>query len=493
MQKFIIYQLFVRNMGQRNWQPGGSLQENGCGKMSDITQNYLDNLVKNLNIGAIWYTGLIAHSTTSSFDGFDADNPTIVKGKAGSPYAIRDYYDIAPELAVKPSERMAEFKFLLERTHKARLKFIIDFVPNHVARSYYSATDNFTDSNFYPLDGQLVLPVHIPGADTYVENPAFATGNNCFSTQPSIYDWYDTIKLNYDNRNTWNKMLNILLFWAEQGVDGFRCDMVEMVSSDFFEWAIQQIKLLYPNCFFIAEVYDKYRYRQYLEAGFDYMYDKSGFYDALRSICAGHQPAAWLTDEWQFLGDIQPKMLNFLENHDEQRLASDFFLGDALHSFAPLAVSMLFNKAPFMIYSGQEYGEKGMQQEGYSGLDGRSSIFDYCSLSYYRNSTQLQAYLFDRYHHLTCLATSDLFAKGDCYDLMYANPLSAIFDPSALFTFMRGYKGQLALVVANFSSTRRVIKISIPEDAYLYFSSSRVASFEEYITVEPYDYTILTA
>ncbi len=483
--------MLVRVMGDRKWIPGGDYATNGSGKFNDISQDFLCSLKKDLSLGAIWYTGIIAHSTATSFEGYPADCSAIVKGKAGSPYAIRDYYDVAPELAVDTAHRMDEFKALVERTHKAGLKVVIDFVPNHVARSYHSATNNFTQANFYTLDGPLELPFNIAGRDQYDEDPALATGNDCFSRHPGITDWYDTVKLNYSYRMTWDKMLDILLFWAGMGVDGFRCDMVELVTPEFFEWAISSVKQRHPGTFFIAEVYDKRNYIKYAAAGFNYLYDKSGFYDALKAISTYREPAYWLTDEWQFLGALQPRMLNFLENHDEQRIASDYYLGDARKAFAPLAVSMLFNKAPFMIYCGQEYGERGMASEGFSGQDGRTSIFDYCTLTYRDNPLRLQKEVHERYRQLTALAVSDIFANGGTFDLMYANPSSEHFDAQRVFTFLRGHNGRTALVAANFSDDVKQIKISIPQDAYNYFGVSRVQKFEEPITLNPFDYVVL--
>ncbi|MBR3031325.1 MAG: alpha-amylase [Bacteroidales bacterium] len=491
MAKFILYQMLIRVMGDRKWTPGGDYATNGSGKFNDITQDFLDSLAKDLSLGAIWYTGIIAHSTATSFEGFPADCQAIVKGKAGSPYAIRDYYDVAPELAVDTAHRLDEFKALIERTHKTGLKVVIDFVPNHVARSYNSKRNNFTQANFFPLDGPLELPYNIAGRELYKEDPALATGNDCFSRHPGITDWYDTVKLNYNYRMTWDKMLDILLYWADMGVDGFRCDMVELVTPEFFEWAIDNVKKQHPGTFFIAEVYDKRNYIKYAAAGFNYLYDKSGFYDALKAISTYREPAYWLTDEWQFLGSLQHRMLNFLENHDEQRIASDFFLGDARKAFAPLAVSMLFNTAPFMIYCGQEYGERGMASEGYSGQDGRTSIFDFCTLTWRDTPKDLQEEVHERYRQLTALAVSDIFAKGRTYDLMYANPSSECFDAQRVFTFMRGLEGRVALVAANFSDTVRQIKISIPKDAYDYFGVSRVQKFEEPISLNPFDYTVL--
>ena len=478
--KFIIYQMLPRIFGQRDWVPGGTYQRNGSGKFNDITEDVLSGLRDDLHISAVWYTGVIAHATKTVFEGIEPCHPDLVKGEAGSPYAITDYFDVTAELASTPAKRMQEFEALVARTHAAGLKVIIDFVPNHVFRQYQKP---FSKINFYTLYGQsLKLPIETD----YRESPALGTGNCPGSAEPFRNDGYDTVKLNYDNKDTWNKMLDVLQFWASKGVDGFRCDMVELVPADFFRWATAQMRHKYPGIVFIAEVYDKGNYRRYADAGFDYLYDKTGFYNALREICAGNRPAYWLTGEWQFLGDLQPHMLNFLENHDEQRIGSDFFLGSGRKALAPLAVSMLFNTAPFMIYFGQEYGERGMLQEGYSGLDGRTSIYDYCSLSGERDE-----WLYKRYKQLTALASDPVFAQGRTYDLMWLNPASEHFDPGKQFAFLRAHEGRGALVVANFGDTPADIKLNICDDAFSYLGIPRCDSFFETIHIEPHDGTIL--
>ena len=478
--KFILYQMLPRVFGQREWVPGGTYQQNGSGKMNDITANVLKGLREDMHVDAVWYTGIIAHATKTHFEGVDPCHPDLVKGEAGSPYAITDYFDVAAELASSPANGLQEFEALVARTHAAGMKVVIDFVPNHVFRQFRKP---FSKINFYTLYGQ---SLQLPFETEYRESPALGTGNCPGNAEPGYCDWYDTVKLNYDNKYTWNIMLDVLLFWAGKGVDGFRCDMVELVTADFFRWAFVQVRHKFPHTFFIAEVYDKNNYRRYADAGFDYLYDKSGFYDALREICAGNRPAYWLTQEWQFLGDMQPRMLNFLENHDEQRVASDFFLGDGRKALAPLTVSMLFNTAPFMIYFGQEYGERGMQKEGYSGRDGRTSIFDYCCLSGERDE-----WLYSRYKELTALAAEPLFSQGKTYDLMWLNPASDHFDPARQFAFMRGYEGHGALVVVNFDDRPVTVRLNICQDAFDYLGIPMDHHFFEPIEIPAHDAVIM--
>ena len=404
--KIVVYQVFTRLFGNDNKHciHNGDIAENGCGKLADFTSKALGK-IKDLGATHIWYTGVIEHATQTDYRryGITPDHPAVVKGKAGSPYAIKDYYDIDPDLAKDVPGRMKEFENLIQRTHRSGLKVIMDFVPNHVARQYNSdAQPNGTvqlgahddtscsfsaNNNFYYIpDSELHAQFDMKAGamDEYQEKPAKATGNNRFDAYPQIDDWYETIKLNYgvDYMNggcthfdsipdTWNKMLDILLFWASKKVDGFRCDMAEMVPVEFWEWVIPQVKKIYPNILFIAEVYNPNEYHNYLFRGnFDYLYDKVGLYDTLRAIVCGQESATAITRAWQNLGGIEKRMLNFLENHDEQRVASNFFAGNPRKAIPALIVSACMNTNPMMIYFGQEFGERGMDNEGFSGRDG---------------------------------------------------------------------------------------------------------------------------
>ena len=465
----IIYQLLLRAFGNRPCVPGGSYAENGSGKFNDITDDVLLKL-KKLSVGAVWYTGVISHATRTHFRTLPDCDPSLVKGEAGSPYAIRNWFDVDPALAVNLDNRMAEFEALVARTHKAGMKVIIDFVPNHVYREYHSY---FTPENFYPLGEPLHLPESLHSS--YVENPALATGNDVFHAWPSLNDWYDTVKLNYNNRSTWSKMLQVLRFWVEKGVDGFRCDMVELVPPAFFDWAFRALRAKRPDLFFIAEVYGKENYRKYADAGFDLLYDKSGFYDALRGIIRGERPASSLTQEWQFQAELQPRMLHFLENHDEQRLACDWIARSGKAGLAAFAVALLFNTASFMLYFGQEFGEQGMEIEGFSRRDGRTSIFDYCSVPSIRRwlSDKLtieESVVYKEYCRLLRIATADaIFSKGGTFDLMYANPASGHFDPDRQFAWMRGYAGSAMAIVANFADYPVDVDVVIPKEAFEFF------------------------
>ena len=507
--KIIIYQLLPRLYGNRNTtrKENGSIADNGCGKFNDLTTSVLKS-IQQKGVSHIWFTGVIRHATKTDYTahGIPANHPAIVKGNAGSPYAITDYYDVDPDLAEDVDNRMAEFEALVSRARKARLGVIIDFVPNHVARQYASlckpkgvkdlgADDNRDhgfnpQNNFYYCPGcsfEPYLDLYAGTAEPYHEEPAKATGNDHFDNKPGQNDWYETVKLNYGVDyyaggvgyfnpvpDTWFKMRDILLFWASKGIQGVRCDMAEMVPVEFWRWAIAEVRRQYPDYLFIGEVYNPALYRQYVEAGFTYLYDKVGMYDTLRDITAGGS-ATRITSAWQSTDDIANHMLYFLENHDEQRIASQFFAGEAFKAVPAFVVSTLFRSCPYMHYFAQEYGEKGMDKEGFSGCDGRTTIFDYWSVDTMCRAdegklTDDEKALADIYSRIMNFARTDKTVSGQSYDLMYANPHSASFNPDRQYAFLRRSGRQLLVVVVNFDSLDRNIKLNIPEHAFEYLN-----------------------
>ena len=515
MEKAIIYQIFTRLFGNTNTtrKHNGTLTDNGCGKLNAFTPAVLRR-IKELGATHVWYTGVIRHATTTDYTryGIPRQHPAVVKGNAGSPYAITDYYDIDPDLATNVEKRMNEFESLVKRTHKAGLKMIIDFVPNHVARQYKSTAkpkgiadfgenDN-TGMQFSPQNNFYYCPEQSFAADIdlyhgeelpYEEFPAKATGNDCFGNRPGRNDWYETVKLNYGvdycdaggvsthfspTPDTWKKMLDILLFWAGKGVDAFRCDMAEMVPSAFWQWVTTEVRKKHHNVKFIGEVYNPGRYREYINAGFDYLYDKVGMYDSMRDVVCGHRSATDITRQWQTNDDIADHMLYFLENHDEQRIASDFFAGDARKGIPALMTSALMRTNPFMLYAGQEYGERGMDEEGFSGRDGRTTIFDYWSVdslihgySSRRQLTKEEKSIEATYKKVLNIATSEnAVTEGKFFDLMYVNPTSADFNADRQYVFLRSNEDDLMIVLANFSDENSDCKINIPQHAFDYLN-----------------------
>ena len=504
--KMIVYQIFTRLYGNRcqTRKPFGTIEENGCGKMNDFTPTVLKQ-IREMGISHVWYTGVIRHATMTDYTkyGIPRQHPAVVKGRAGSPYAITDYYDIDPDLAVNVDKRMEEFEKLVSRTHRAGLKVIIDFVPNHVARQYKSVNkpkgvrdlgegdDPNTGfdpqhNNFYYCPGQQFQPyfdLYHGEAEPYVEVPAKATGNDCFHNAPGRNDWYETVKLNYGVdyyagetpsslkmerlafSSTWQKMLDILLFWASKGVDAFRCDMAEMVPAAFWAWATARVRDRYPEVRFIGEVYNPAEYRRYIASGFDYLYDKVGMYDAMRDVICHRQGTDAITRAWQQTDDIRDHMLYFLENHDEQRVASDFFAGSGEKAVPALVVNALMQKNPFMLYFGQEWGERGMDEEGFSGRDGRTTIFDYWSL------TPAETPLTSTYKKVLNIArTEKAVSEGQMFDVMYANG-----QYSRQYAFLRKAGKDVLLVVANFDDMALTMQLNIPDHAYDYLEMKECA------------------
>ena len=490
--KPVIYQLLPRLFANYCEAPvaDGTLEQNGSGKLNDINEDILAS-IKALGATHVWYTGVIEHGHDADYTayGIPRHNRHIIKGKAGSPYAITDYYDIDPDLAVNVPERMKEFEALVKRSHEAGLKVIIDFVPNHVGREYnsdakpagiedFGSRDNremffSASNNFYYMPHQQFAP-HIDlgsGSDAYVEFPAKATGNDCFTAFPGANDWYETVKLNYgvDYSNhtehfypvpdTWFKMLHILRFWASKGVDGFRCDMAFMVPLQFWHWAVPQVKSHYPHVVFIAEIYDVNLYR------------------TLRAIETQNHSAAMLTNCWQTVDGIQPQMLNFIENHDEQRFASTFYAGDPWRVVPSLVVSTMMSTGPMMIYFGQELGEPASDAEGFSGHDGRTTIFDYWSLSCIRRwlnlgkchgpLTDSELRLRSIYSRILNMANSEpAIAEGAFFDLMYVNYENPGFNPHRHYAFLRSCDDDLLLIAVNFSDSDADMSINIPQHAF---------------------------
>ena len=513
-EKIVIYQIFTRLYGNGcvNRKENGSIEENGCGKLNDFTPTVLKRLSA-MGVSHVWYTGVIRHATQTDYSayGIPRNHPAIVKGKAGSPYAITDYYDIDPDLAVNVAERMQEFEQLVERSHQAGLKVVIDFVPNHVARQYHSICkpagvkdlgegDNPQNgfdpqNNFYYCPGQRFTPyfdLYQGEVAPYTEEPAKATGNDCFHNAPGKNDWYETVKLNYGVDyyaggvghfdpvpSTWKKMLDILMFWAAKGIDAFRCDMAEMVPAAFWGWATSQVKKKYKHIVFIGEVYNPGEYRNYIANGFDYLYDKVGMYDTVRDVICNHRSTHDISGAWQQTDDIRDHMLYFLENHDEQRIASDFFAGDPVKAVPAMAVLALLQQNPLMVYAGQEYGERGMDKEGFSGCDGRTTIFDYWSVDTLVRAAQKKLTTAEKrlkavYDQLLVIARREkAVSEGLMFDLMYANP-----HLQRQYAFLRKKGRETLLVVANFDTAEAATAVTIPQHAFDYLKLRQHAAIE---------------
>lgn len=517
-KKVIVYQLMTRLFGNKTTtnKTYGTLEENGVGKFNDINTTALQG-IKELGATHVWYTGVIEHAVLTDYTQYSIplDDADVVKGRAGSPYAIKDYYDVNPDLAVRVADRMQEFEALIARTHDAGLKVIIDFVPNHVARAYRSdvrpvgvkdlgeeddkSVSFGPNNNFYYLPGQsFQVPkgYHPLGNNTFPtkdgkfdETPAKVTGNDQFTDSPGINEWFETVKLNYgvdiqDGRksyfdpipNTWIKMRDILLFWARKKVDGFRCDMAEMVPVEFWHWVIPQVKEVDPDLIFIAEIYNPDQYKNYIQTGrFDYLYDKVLLYDTLRLLVNGQRNTNDIASIQERLSGINHNMLHFLENHDEQRIASRFFAGDPWKAVPAMVISATIDKGPVMIYFGQEVGESGHGSEGFQGDDGRTTIFDYWGVPEHQKwmnggkfdggmlsmeQKQLRMFYADL---LNLAAKNPAIVLGEYIDITAFNQRQNNFNDK-VHGYLRYHENERLLIINSFNDRETTIKVQLPVD-----------------------------
>ena len=514
--KLIIYQAFVRYFGNKNTTNVhyGSIEENGTGKFNDINEKALTEL-KEFGVDYMWYTGVIEHATATDYTAFGIklDNPDVVKGRAGSPYAIKDYYDVDPDLAQDVTNRMAEFEALIKRTHTLGMKVLIDFIPNHVARGYTSDVKPRNVKNFGETDD--VSKRFDPNNDFYYipnekfvapkgnfdEFPAKATGNNVFSATPSENDWFETIKLNYGvdfETNTknflpkppvWKKMRDILAFWAAKGVDGFRCDMAEFVPVEFWNWVITDLKKKYPHLIFIAEAYERNEYRNFLFNGkFDYLYDKVGLYDSLKRLIIADPNAnvAEITFVWQHESNgFAQHMLRFLENHDETRIASKDFAGNLWYAVPGMVITATLAGGPVMIYNGQEVGEPAKGSEGFSDDDGRSTIFDYWGMPQHQkwmNNGNFDGGLLSEDHKnlrafyaklIQVVKTNEAISQGDCHEVL-------AYDNA--YGFLRYTQETRVLVLANFNRHEIELTVQFPIELFSSVQNNERVVFTDLLT-----------
>ncbi|UQD57370.1 alpha-amylase family protein [Flavobacterium sp. K5-23] len=536
-KKIVVYQVFTRLFGNKNTtnKPWGTIEENGVGKFNDFTDKAL-NEIKDLGVSYIWYTGVPHHALVRDYTAFGItnDDPDVVKGRAGSPYAVKDYYNVNPDLAVNPANRLQEFEALIDRTHKSGLKLIIDIVPNHIARKYegrnnpvgvsdFGANDDVSveykkDNNFYyipnskfevpdtkkPLNGE----EHILSDGKFNEVPAKWTGNGSKLSKPDQNDWYETVKVNYGVRldgskdfpelpsgydiksfkehfefwknkevpDSWKKFKSIALYWTAKGVDGFRYDMAEMVPYEFWSYMNSAIKTSNPDAFLLAEVYNPKEYRNYIHLGkMDYLYDKVETYDKLKEVIQGKSLPDGLSDIQKNMKDIEHHMLHFLDNHDEQRLASPEFAGSPEKGKPLMVVSTTISSSPTMIYFGQEVGEAGNENAGF-GTRSRTSIFDYVGVPNHQRwmnngkfdggqLTNNEKELRDFYKRLLNFSLNSTALMGDFQEIQTINRQQTKGYDSGIYAYSRWSETEKLIIVTNFSAdTTSAFELILPAD-----------------------------
>ncbi len=516
--KLIIYQMMFHLWGNTvtNPQKNGHSTTNGTTKFIDVSNKALI-ILHDKGFTHLYTTGIIEHATKEDYSdyGCTLDHPSIVKGSCGSPFAIKDYYDVNPFLANNPENRLDEFNLMVDRIHENKLKIILDFVPNHLARNYQSdkKPDGVNDfgfndrkdvdfspqNNFYYLPGtQFIVPNNgeiDSNIEAYVEIPAKASGNNVFSSQPTIHDWFETVKLNYgiDYHNnghihfdpipdTWYKMLEVLTYWTNLGVDGFRCDMAEMVPVEFWAFVIPKIKEINPDLIFIAEIYQPSLYADYIYKGhFDYLYDKVGLYDSLRSLMEQKSEAhtSLITQVWQQeSGEFSNKMLRFLENHDETRINSSGFAAHNIWSSIPaMLITSTLHGGPFMIYFGQEFGEKANEIEGFNDADDRTTMFDFWRVDSHQRwfnhgkfnhdlLTSQEIEIDHFYQQLfNFVKNSNAVQMGQFFDLQYVQREN--YPSKYVYAYLRYTNDEQLLFVINFHTSENFqLEIVIPDLAF---------------------------
>ena len=538
--KQVVYQVFTRLFGNTNTtnKPWGTIEENGIGKFNDFTHKALKE-IKDLGVTHIWYTGVPHHAVIRDYSayGISNDDPDVVKGRAGSPYAVKDYYNVNPDLAVNPENRLEEFKALVERSHKAGLKVIIDIVPNHVARNYqglnnpkgvtdFGAEDNVEvvyarDNNFYYNPGESFevpdllngsLPLggedHSMSDGIFDEVPSKWTGNGSRLSKPHMNDWYETVKINYgidpegnkdfselpqefENKDhqahfefwkdkeipdSWKKFRDIAMFWLDFGVDGFRFDMAEMVPVEFWSYMNSSIKMKNPEAYILAEVYNPSLYREYIKKGkMDYLYDKVQLYDTIKHIMQGHGKTDHIPPIQEELRDIEHHMLHFLENHDEQRIASPEFAGSAQKAKPAMVVSATISTSPTLIYFGQELGEPGKEDGGF-GDPSRTSIFDYVGVPHLQRwvndknfdggqSSKEEMALRDFYKRLLNFTITSSALTGEYQDIHNHNRQHTEWYNDKVLSYVRWSDTEKLVVVSNFNASDTYgFQLSLPED-----------------------------
>ncbi|WP_234414714.1 alpha-amylase family glycosyl hydrolase [Muricauda brasiliensis] len=539
-KKAVVYQVFTRLFGntQTTNKPWGTIEENGVGKFADFTPKALLE-IKELGVTHIWYTGVPHHAVIQDYSdyGISNDDPDVIKGRAGSPYAVKDYYNVNPDLAVDPANRLEEFKELIQRSHTAGLKVIIDIVPNHVARGYegltnpegiedFGAADDTSkeydiNNNFYYIPGQAFkVPEWQDGylplggnentlADSkFEENPAKWTGNGSRLAQPHFNDWYETVKINYGVRpdgtkdfeelpeeyrqkdysehykfwkdkklpDSWHKFKDITQYWLNFGVDGFRFDMAEMVPVEFWSYLNSNIKMTKPDAFLLAEVYNPGLYRDYIQKGkMDYLYDKVELYDSIKHIMKGYGWTDHIPVVQRGMADIEHHMLHFLENHDEQRIASPDFVGNAELGKPAMVVSATISTSPTMIYFGQEVGEPAAEDAGF-GKPTRTSIFDYIGVPHHQRWLNNKKYdggqlsdeeklLRDFYKRLLNFTINSEALMGQYQEIHFYNKDNTEGYDHRVLSYVRWTNNEKIIVLTNFDEYKSYsLELKIPED-----------------------------
>ena len=245
------------------------------------------------------------------------------KGSLGSYYSIRDYCAVDPGLGT-----MGDFDAFVAEAHRLGMKVLLDWVANHTAR----------DARW----------VGEKPADWYERDAAGA---------PAVpWDWTDTAKLNYANRDVWRAEADAMEFWVRRhAVDGFRCDMAMLVPVEFWNETARRLRKVNPDLFLLAEAEEPYLF----EAGaFDACYAWEMHHlmnDVAQQKCRVDRIREYLYADREHVPTWALRLM-FTSNHDENSWSGSEFarLGPAVRVMT--ALTFLLPQSLPLVYTGQEFG-----------------------------------------------------------------------------------------------------------------------------------------
>ncbi len=361
------------------------------------------------------------------------------KGSLGSYYAVKDYLATNSEFGT-----LEEFKHLVNYAHSLGMHVLIDWVANHTAPDH-----KWTETN-----------------------PEFYTKDSTGKFVPPVADWSDVIKLNFENKQLRQTMIDAMKFWlTEAKIDGFRCDVAEMVPIDFWVEAQRALVAVNPNLFMLAE-----GEKPELHLAFNMTYTWRAFSD-FRKIAKGDYPARAIDN---ILGEdkatYSPKAIRmyFTTNHDENSWngTEKELFGDGAKTFYVLCATL--NGMP-LLYSGQE-----------AGLNKRLKFFDkdpivwgnYADADFYTRLLSLKR----RNNALLHSESGGVFAK-----ILNTNP-------DQVYSFYRRKGKDEIVVILNLSDKPAPVKFErylfAPAYTELFTNKKGTLKIEEQITLNPWEYRV---
>ncbi len=361
------------------------------------------------------------------------------KGSLGSYYSVKDYFAVNPEFGT-----LDDFKELVNKAHSLGMYVILDWVANHTA-----------------WDNSLT-----------VERPDFYTKDENGNFVPPVDDWSDVIDLNYDNKDLWKYMIDALKYWVEEcDIDGYRCDVAEMVPLDFWVEARKELEKIKP-VFMLAEAESPQMHHE----AFDMTYTWTLF-NLMHSIAQGKNLAEELNNffskEWKIYPSSAFRM-RFTTNHDENSWKGtiDELFGDAAESFA--VFTFVVPGMP-LIYSGQE-----------AGLNKRLKFFDKDPIVWKEHEF---SELYKKLVHLKL--NSEVLMNGERGGEMKIIQT----NNENIFAFIRRHDEEKILAVFNFSPQTRQVSLSdnsLSGNYIDYFTGEDVTIEQSYQAgMQQWGYTIL--